>query len=527
MKVTYKEKAHKQHPSGFKLNPKEVAKAQSAITITNNFGELVDMAPGYAMASEWAGVQGAKKIEVTQGNIRIGSAAVENNEAFSLTQAGNRIDIQIGIGRAIKTLKFVNLKHGSTSVNNTTDLGNLNFKLLVSVKNPQGDFSPLYAVPYVAANGAFPKSFSGASFSNGTLVFTNPLQAEHIRIQFTQNNFPQQVGVHSISASSVSGTYISLPVDITATLEDGSILFNFPGVMPLATSDITTPIVQQCQNVLQKKLDASEALRTEIHFSATASAGGEAWVQLKTLMPKGFLLREFSGIQSYKVEGEAVQLIADTLPLAQETPASAQADIALRYSGIRILSAISDDLPHTLGNLNGSIVHAEPVIQTLPPAAFKEFPLARIGLIGRAAEACELVMEIIDHSGAIPGPVLIKPEPLKLQQNHQLGLHWFHFEKAAPLEQALAIRLRCNKGRFFWLKNSEQKLAFRTAIYDPEPGSEPIYINGSLFLNGSHLPLQEKGHLLPPHYFHTEFPLIDSPLFLTLDIADLKLRYAR
>ncbi len=106
-------------------------------------------------------------------------------------------------------------------------------------------------------------------------------------------------------------------------------------------------------------------------------------------------------------------------------------------------------------------------------------------------------------------------------------MQWFEFDQAEPLNVALGIRLRCNRGRFFWLSNDQHEPMVRIAIFDPDPGDEIISLNGDPFLTGSELPFTAQQQLLPAQLFVTDMPVLDSNLFLTIDVADLQLRYAR
>jgi hypothetical protein len=80
-------------------------------------------------------------------------------------------------------------------------------------------------------------------------------------------------------------------------------------------------------------------------------------------------------------------------------------------------------------------------------------------------------------------------------------------------------------GRFFWA-GAERPLV-RVAIHDPDPAGRPLLL-GTTTLQAvqaqeQHLP----GFVLPAAAFRKTAPLLRSDLFLTVDLSDLTLRYAR
>ncbi|PCK04699.1 MAG: hypothetical protein COA42_18900, partial [Alteromonadaceae bacterium] len=120
-----------------------------------------------------------------------------------------------------------------------------------------------------------------------------------------------------------------------------------------------------------------------------------------------------------------------------------------------------------------------------------------------------------------------------------IALHWFKLDQQPALNLPLGIRLRCNIGRFFWAGNNDStsdqdpEPLLRLAIYDDDPGDESIHLNNPVGTNntviarGDQLPFSAQKHSFPQAQFRQFLPEITSNLFLTVDIADLTLRYAR
>ena len=529
IEVQYKTQQQKHSPSGFdKLEVTDATKVQPVWT-ANRFGEILNLAgEGDQHEFSWASVVGASKVEINTASLRLGPASIETAEPFSISKQSTRIDINVGQGKAIRTLTFDGLQAGAsaTALHSRNDVSNAGLKLLVSVADANGAFTPIYSVPEVSARGVFPRSFVGASFNQDTLSLSTPLQATTIRLQLVDNDFPAATSTQSIAVSSVRGTYLSLPIDINARLDDSTPLFEFPGVMPLQSPEVQVPLTQPLSNALQTKLDTGVALQTSIILQATPSTGVNAMVQVLVTNPSGYLLRTESGVYTTQLTGEPTPLTFPLPePLADEQASRVEADLSITYDGIRILSDLSASLPAHNGDIRGQIVGSTATTKVLPPQSLFDQLLARIGVIGRAPEATELVMELIDMTGGIPGSVIAKPEVLHLESETKLATHWFSFSQQAPFNLPLAVRLRANRGRFFWV--GENDPLTRIAIYDADPGSETINLNGQALLTGQALPFNARSYALPAAHFRQHLPVIDSSLFLTIDIADLHLRYAR
>lgn len=526
----------------------------------SSIGSILNLSGlGYTQTFSWHTVEGANKVELNTGQCRIGSTAVEALANFSFTNQNQRLDINTGANKAIRSLQLSGLSNDDTALHNSSHISSNNFKLLVSVTDANGAFTPIYAIPAVPASGVFPQSYVGASFNNDTLSFSKPLQTDTIRLQLVDEDFPEATSAQNINLSSVQGSYLSLPQNLAVTLNKGldegldqnpnnsTVLFNFADPLALQMPNIEVPFVQQLLNTFQQQLDAQEALVASLKLSASTD-NDEAFASVLITTPTGYLLRELSGLHTTEVAGEASPLnLTLEQALSAEQASSVIGDISIQYKGIRILPDLSDSVPEHSGNIQGQVVSLNPKLKSLPPQALTNQALARIGIIGRAPEDCELVLEIIDMSGGIEGSVLIGPLVKQLsantaQANTPIALHWFELDEQPAPNVPLGIRLRCNIGRFFWAGSPEPQL--QLAIYDPDPGDESIHlltantvtdstatnntaIDSTVIARGNQLPFSAQKHHFPQAQFRQYLPEITSNLFLTVDIADLTLRYAR
>jgi hypothetical protein len=536
IQLKFKSKQQTKHPTAFKQAAAEPAFKIQGVWMSAVFGETVDIGgEGHTHTFSWPGVSGATSVDINSASIRAGSASVEELEPFTIADNDQRIDVKVGTGKAVRTLKLngfegIDPLDGSAdfkALHSSNDVSSQNLKLLISVTDPNGAFTPFFSIPAVSAKGVFPQSYTGASFNSDTITFHAPLAAETIRIQLVRHDFPEETASQTLKIGSVGGTYLTLPRNMKISLDDGSILFEFPGDMPLESPDVTVPLIQPLIDQFQQKLDADEEISSTLTIEAAASDGSQkAMAQVAIADPAGFLVRKESGVHTTTLAGHDTPLnIPTEIPLADEAPVQATADVSIVYDGMKILPDLSSAVPLQNGNISGQVVAAARKLKALPPAALSDRRLARIGIIGRTPEDCELVLELVDMTGGVPGATLLDPVVLSLRRDHRLGIHWFSFPDRDPMPVPLGVGLRANVGRFFWVGHTDPLI--RVAIYDDDPGTEATHLGDQLLVNGDLLPFTAASFALPAMLFSGEMPLLRSDLFLTVDIADLALRYAR
>lgn len=543
-KVEYKITDKSKHPTAFER--KEEVKSKLAWT-NYKFGQIVDVGPpGHTHAVTWAPASGAAKAEISQASIRVGAAAIEAPQLLSTIIGSSQVDITVGSARAVRTLKLNGLKWKNPvnpaakeiALRNETDLNSQGLKILISTLGPKGDFSPVFTAPEVAAKGVFPASFTGSTYDNDTITFSAPVQSTKLRLQLVKNTFPDDSNAQPILLTSVNGTYLTLPQNLKLTAEDGTVLFSLPGEYSLSSPDSTISLIQPLETQLQKKLDGNldNNLNNKVPITTalTLSADGDTQAQVLYTGVKGYLVRTFDGVTKTALNGDGVSIKLNAAPpLNSEPPNRATADLEVRYLGVKLLETLSGEVPGNAGNVSGIIVSSNRVVRALAPTVLLGKRVARVGIVGRAPQPCELVLDLLDMTGAIQGPALLKPRVLPIEPSQILTTHWFDIEEDEldTVNIQVGVGVRVNNGRFFWVSLSDTPLV-RIAVYDTDPGTEPVKIGGSVLVSGSLLNNPENkffaaGADLPAEVFAGEAPFLSSNLFVTVDLGDLTLRYAR
>jgi hypothetical protein len=106
--------------------------------------------------------------------------------------------------------------------------------------------------------------------------------------------------------------------------------------------------------------------------------------------------------------------------------------------------------------------------------------------------------------------------------------HWAELPPGLDLSRGnVGVSARAARGRFLWASDGARPLV-KLAIHDPDPGGRPLRLNGQAIhavrtAEQEHMPARN----LPPALFRALSPTFDSPLFLTVELSDLALRYAR
>jgi hypothetical protein len=117
------------------------------------------------------------------------------------------------------------------------------------------------------------------------------------------------------------------------------------------------------------------------------------------------------------------------------------------------------------------------------------------------------------------------PAVLKLAADNGIRTRWADVPKGVALKGPAGLRVRANRGRFFWASGDEPLV--RVAIYDPDPAGRPLFLAASRLKEIAQKASHEPAFRFPPAAFRGVAPALQSNLFLTVDISDLTLRYAR
>lgn len=500
---------------------------------------LVDMLPsvnisgeGYPIRVNWAGVYGATRLEFNAALARVGVALVEESLGdLAFSKSGKSYDITIPplgeITRRVLSLTFHGMKQGNKSISSTDTLP-ASHRLVVRTIGSGTVSAPLYAVPHVGARHMIPATLIGANFNNKTLTLPD-LQARKIRLSLATGGNPEEFDDQDFTFDRVTGVAAIFPIDLKIVDNVGAELWSVPGELPPTSPIIDVPLEVQFENLLNAALQESKPL--DVTFRLKGTSPSKAGFSFSS---NGLSIRDFpdAPVQSIELEGDPLALPIDD-QFANEQPSKVIADLTVTYKGIRLLEEFSDNLPTGVA-LKGFVVESEAVARAYPPQAFTQMQFARIGLIGRAPVDCELVVQMVQMVGDRIGSPLSSPGVIQVKASNEVKTQWIELPPDMDLSQGnIGISARANKGRFFWVGDSDSATQIfrplvKLAIYDRNPGGRALRLNGVQILavtseDESHLP----AHNFPTSVFRGEPPLFSSSLFLTVDLSDLTLSYAR
>lgn len=476
--------------------------------------------PGVAIRAQWAGVYGATRAEITSALVRIGPAELEqplSDLTVNALSSKKIYEITIPAGRRVRSLTLNGLKTADgasiTSVNNLP----AGHRLVVSVKEGGTEGPPLYSVPSVGSRGMLPAMLTGASFDNKVLKLPD-LAASRIRLALVTGGVPEEFSRQPFELGSVSGVGVVLPTDLELVDPEGVVLWNFPGEFPAQQAPVSYDLGIGLSAALSDALKANQPL--DKTFRLRGKTPGKAGFSFSGA--RGALVRDFPGVITTELQGDPAAIpLGDTL--APEQPQSVGADLTVTYQNMRVLDLPVN--PAALGDPpGGEIVMGQSVTRALPPQAVGDLPLVKVGLVGRAPENCELSVQVVEMgSGAALGP----PGVLKLSASYDLCTQWVDLPANVDLSgNNLGIAVRANQGRFFWVSRGGE-LQLKLAVYDPDPGGRALRLGGVPLLGIDRASIHHPAQMLPPSAFRTSAPLLESSLFLTVDLSDMTIRYAR
>jgi hypothetical protein len=499
------------------------------------FGSVDVSPPGCALPIDWTPVAGATGAEVASASVRVGPALLQQAQPLPVVTDGSNRDIAIPAGQQLVSLTLSGLKWRHPGDDNSTveddiasggDLSDRGLRLVVSIPSATG-WTPLIAVPGLGGRGMLPPALQSASFQQGVLSLPG-LSAARARLNIVKGDAPDSFAPEDLALDATVSAQVGIPTTgLKVTGPDGAVLWQFPGAMPSNAPDVDVDLTAALERTLKQAVKAGQPpLATFTVVGASPCSAGVHFAGAQ-----GALLRAFAGALRSEAQGDPVPLALGG-PLAAEQPSSATADLVVKYAGIRILETVSDAVPPS-GGTGGTIVTDQPVTRALPPQALTDLPVARIGLIGRCpvgaagqpVEPCELSVQLVDMSSGAPGTAIGKPGVVKVPPSTALGTVWVELPARDAPQVPVGVSARATKGRFFWACAPSPLV--RVAVRDPDPGDRPLRLGGSLVLNVGQTQTKQLAFTLPTGVFRNAAPAWDSPLFLTVDLSDLTLRYAR
>jgi hypothetical protein len=482
--------------------------------------------PGFTQTVRWNGVAGATSAEVQEANVVLSpEVAEETTQDVPFTNEQGWV-VTVPQRKRVKSITLRGLRKTpgpgiiATEITDTAELGD-DIKLAVSFPPVQGSRweSPRFTVPAVSAVKMVPKTLTGATFSNSVLSLKDSVPATRVRVSLVKGGAPQDFDVQPAEISKIHLSTETAAHNIKLIGPEGNTLWQLPEFDPSATS-VDVDIRAVLELALNAQIKNQQPL--EAAFTVSADAPAKAFVGFGRI--KGALLRIHEGILRTELTGDPIPLaLGDAL--ASESPQSVTGDLTIQYSGIRILESVSDEPPEAGAAVSGVTAGEAGVLKIFSPLALEGITPARVGIIGRAAEDCELSLEFVSVDGGIAGVPLGPPGILKLKADKNIRTRWIDVPAGIVLSGATGLRVRGNRGRFFWVSR-DQPLA-RVAVRDPDPAGRPLFVGAvrlkAIVESNSH----EPAFRFPAAGFSTAAPALRSDLFLTVDISDLTLRYQR
>ena len=478
--------------------------------------------PGRELRVSWTPASGAQTADVTAGTLTVMPATpTVALGALSATSVdgGKARQITVPGGRRLRSLTLDGLRlPGGGDLVSESDLAGM--RLVVSIEIG-GRWTPFCSAPPSSARGLLPEQLTGARFSGRVLTLPDP-QVPRLRLTLVSHDVPEEFEPQVFELGAVHGTAAVPTAELELVAPDGGVAWAFGAQLPAGaaqTVDLRAPA--------GLGLDAALAAGAppDVAFRLRGAANMTAIVLVAPV--RGALVRTWPGVLTAELAGEALPLELGDPPLAAETPASAVADVVIRYAGRRLHEAVRDAVPAG-GGAGGPVVGEAAVVRELPPAALRDVPAAAVAPIGRAPEGCELSVEVVDIGAGPPGTPVAAPGILQLEPGTELAAHWVELPMTAPLDRPLAVALRATSGRFLWAAAGDGRPLLRLAVLDPDPGGRPLRIAGTSLRAVTEPELRLPALALPAAAFRgPAAPVLDSDLFLSLDLADLAIRYAR
>lgn len=479
----------------------------------------------------WARPSGADTVEVTAGTLTIGASAQAERtiSGLSMTRSGQHHILNLGqpVRPVALTLSgFTYRPEGATADQPFSPSASA--RLVIAIPNAQTGWLPIYAVPHIG-RASTPRLYAGATMSGATVQLPHDMQPiDKVRVSVVENFAGEGERVLTSAISSASARVKNLPDNLTVTNQiDATTIFTQDGLYLDDTPHTPLKLISHGQAAFEKQLAAHEPLRFQWRAAAkTGTAFSYAWQPLR-----GVLRRTFAGVTRAEVHGEAQTLPLDLTggPLDAEQPSMVTADLTVTYAGLRLLARLNEDLPPTAGNIRGRIVGTEPVSRGLLDEEIARYPVARIGLIGRAPVACELSVWLapaqLPGRAAQSSSPLTDPGVIQLAASPDLRVIWVDLPQVITHAGPLTVQVRANSGRFFWVADPEPRL--KLAVRDPEPNRRPVLMQGRPLVEMTAPRIHYPRVALAADLFTNRPPVLTSELFVTVELADVTLHYAR
>ena len=481
--------------------------------------------PGLAYVASWTAVDGATEVEVDDASMTVVPVASERDlGAVSISKVGKGWELRLPPGSAVRRLALHGL--AATLAGARVDLSATTFpdghRLAVVI---DGHGPPRFTVPAVPGRGVLPATFTGAGLSGSFPPTLTLPDTPAGRLRLVVVSGPVDSGFGELDTHLTSVTVV-LAVPVTAAAvrgPDGSVAWSDPG--PLidgrpAQVDLRVPL----RAALRAALERSPVSAT---FVLEAAAGSSATVT--TRGPRGALVRRFPDVVRTIVPAIPTRLgLGAVPPLASERPSLVTADVRVVYDGLRLAPELSDG---DTGS-DGIVIGASPVLRPFPPAGPGPLPIGRVGLVGRATEETELIVSVIGAAGPGDEATIGRPGTSTVAASTRLGRIWVDLP---PIDDAawrsarpVALSVRAARGRFLWVTSAPTGRPSATVLVrDAAPRPAVLRLGGTTLMSVDADGATVSAAVLPPAAFAGTLPTLDVDLAVTVELADLTLRYER
>lgn len=473
---------------------------------------------------------GVTEVDVTSASMTVaGAGTTESVPAVQVSPGdGGTFVITLPAGVRASALTLADLTIGSGDLEvSLSSQGDLTahdppLRLTVALPDPRGGFgAPTYAVPAVGGrSGVTPATLTGASYEGRVLTLPEPA-AQRLRIAVVTGDPGDFSAAGEVRLSKVAAVVTRYPKGLSLAAP-GATLWEFPQELVAGGPSQPVDFTPGLKKVL---LDAVKSGTTPV-ATLTLDAAQSASARITGPRISGALVRNVPGTIRTVVQGSATRLalIPDgAAPLALDASASVVAGLSVTYDGVRLVPELSDAAP--AGSSGGVIVGADGARATLPPESdvLRRLRLARVGLIGRAPESCELSVRLVAPLSG--DPLHEQPIVVQLDASPVVSVIWFVID-ARVAAQPLAVAARATRGRFFWATRPDGKPLVQVAVEDPDPPDRTVRLGGRVITTGIE-PEHRPGVVLTAAFAQTATPSFETPLFVTVDLSDVTVRYAR
>lgn len=473
---------------------------------------------------------GVTDVDVTAASMTV--AGAESAESVPLAQVspgdGGTFVVTLPSGVRASALTLADLTIGSgdleVSLASQGDLVSHDppLRLTVALPDPRGGFgAPTFAVPAVGGrSGVTPATLTGASYEGRVLTLPEPA-AQRLRIAVVTGDPGDFSAAAEVRLSKVSAVVTRYPKALSLTAA-GTTLWEFPQELIAGGPSQAVDFKPGLKKVMLDAVKAGTAPVATLRLDTAQPASA----RITDPRISGALVRTVPGTIRAVVQGSATPLTlipAGAAPLALDASSSVVAGLSVKYDGMRIVPELSDAAP--AGSSGGVIVGVDVTRATLPPDSdvLRRLRLARVGLIGRAPESCELSVRLV---AAMSGePLHDQPVVVQLEPSPEMSVIWFAIDQRVAA-QPLAVAARATRGRFFWATREDGRPLVQVAVEDPDPPDRTVRLGGRVIATGLEQEHRE-GVVLTAAFAQTATPNIETPLFVTVDLSDVTVRYAR